>query len=109
MMMITTDTYSKDLDVLRSKIGALQEDLSDVIGTVGTLTGHGLEDLREEAAAGVDALQKQRQHLQSSFHRGAAQVESSIEGAIRQQRVLAVAIAAAAIALVVSPLVARRY
>lgn len=107
--MITADTYNKDMDVLRSKIGALQKDLSDIIVTVGALSGHGLEDLREEAAAGTDALQKQSRHMQASLYRGAAQFESSIEGAIRQQPVLAIAIATAVIALAVSPLVVRRH
>ena len=107
--MITADTYNKDMDVLRSKIGALQNDLSDIIGTVGTLSGHGLEDLREEAAVGADALRKQSRHMQTSLSRGAAQFESSIEGAIRQQPVLAIAVAAAVIALAASPLVVRRH
>lgn len=107
--MITADTYDKDMDVLRSKISLLQRDLSEVIGAVGALSGHGVEDLREEAAAGADALQKQTRQMQAALYRGAAQVESSIESAIRQQPALAIAFAAAAIALVVSPLVARRH
>lgn len=107
--MITADTYDKDMDVLRSKIGTLQKDLADVIGAVGLLSGHGLEDLREEASAGAEALQKQSRHMQAALYRGAVQAESSIEGAIRQQPVLAIALATAAVALAVSPLVIRRH
>jgi ElaB/YqjD/DUF883 family membrane-anchored ribosome-binding protein len=107
--MITANTYSKDFEVLRAKVGTLQKDLSDIIGTVGVLSGHGVEDLREEAAAGVDALQKQSRNMQSSLYRGAAQVESSIESAVRQQPALAIAIATAVVALAVSPLIMRRH
>tara|TARA_R110002124_G_scaffold114535_54_gene269785 strand:- start:7215 stop:7538 length:324 start_codon:yes stop_codon:yes gene_type:complete len=107
--MITADTYSKDMDMLRTKIGALQKDLSEVIGAVGQLSGHGLEDLREEAAAGTDALEKQGRQIQAALYRGASQVETSIESAIRQQPALAIALATTAIVLAVSPLIARRH
>lgn len=107
--MITAETYDKDMDQLRSKIGTLQKDLSEIIGTIGQLSGHGVEDLREEAAAGADALLHQSQRMQAALYRGAMQVESSIEGAVRQQPVLAIMLATAVIALAVSPLVVRRH
>ena len=107
--MITADTYDKDMEALRTKIGTLQKDLSEVIGAVGTLSGHGLEDLREEATAGADALQKQAHGMQAALYRRATGVEASIEGAIRQQPALAIALAAAALALAISPLMLRRH
>ncbi|RUT31427.1 DUF883 family protein [Arsenicitalea aurantiaca] len=107
--MITVDTYHKDIDVLRSKVGTLQKDLSDVIGAVGALTGHGLEDLREEAAAGAGALGAQSRQARARVYRGAADIEATLEHAIRQQPLLAVAIAAGGIGLVASMMMARRH
>ena len=106
--MITAETYDKDVDVLRDKIGRLQADLSEVIGAVGAISGHGLEDLREEAAAGAANLHKQGRQMQSALSRRAARIESSIEGSLRSQPVLTVALATAAIALILSPLLVRR-
>lgn len=106
--MITADTYDKDIDALRAKVGRLQTDLSEVIGAIGLISGHGLEDLREETIAGAASLQKQTRQMQSALSRSVAQLESSIEGSLRNQPVLTVVAATAAIALLLSPLLVRR-
>lgn len=104
--MITSDTYDRDIDALRSKIGRLQADLSEVIGAVGTISGHGLEDLREEAAAGAETLQRQSRQVQAAITRGVTDLESSFEGSVRSQPLLAVALAAG-IGFVLSQMVLR--
>lgn len=106
--MITAETYDKDLDALRDKIGRLQADLSEVTGAVGAISGHGLEDLREEAAVGAATLKQQGRHMQSALSRRAAQIEATVEESIRTQPVLTIAVAAAVIALVLSPMIVRR-
>lgn len=76
--MITAETYDKDMDQLRSKIGTLQKDLSEIIGTIGQLSGHGVEDLREEAAAGADALLHQSQRMQAALSSISAALSPSL-------------------------------
>ncbi len=106
--MITVETYNKDVDQLRDKIARLQADLSEVIGAVGQISGHGLEDLREEAAAGAANIKKQGRQVQSALSRSAVQLETTIESSIRTQPVLTVALAIAALAVLISPLLVRR-
>jgi ElaB/YqjD/DUF883 family membrane-anchored ribosome-binding protein len=106
--MITAKTYDKDLAVLRDKIARLQAELSEVIGALGQISGHGLEDLREEAAAGAANLKQQGRQVQSALSRSAGRIETTIEDSIRTQPVLTIALATAAIALLLSPLLVRR-
>lgn len=93
--MITADTYDKDIDALLAKVSRLQADLTDVIGAVGTIGAHGLEDIREEAAAGAEALRAQGNQVRTTMARRAAELEASIENTVRTQPVLVAALAAA--------------
>ncbi len=87
--------YDQAFNDLVSKVSRLQTDLSDIVGGLGAISAHGMEDLREETTERASTLAREGQRLAEQARRNAAGLERSFEDSLRRQPLLTVGVAAA--------------
>lgn len=87
--------YDQAFDDLLTKVVNLQTDLSEIAGSLGAISVHGAEDLREETVERAAAVAKEGQRLARQAARNATQLERTFEDSLRRQPLLTVGVATA--------------